>query len=142
MSWLTKKKQKLTRPTKTNGTVPDNLWLKAPETNAMVHRDELAENFFVFPSGAHMRIGPRTRFDQLFDNANYNLLPPPAVPEDPLQFVDLKKYTDRLAAARAVKDIGITNESTKVKSTPIAKNAAGQIIPEDALVAASGAIGG
>ncbi|MDI9314412.1 MAG: acetyl-CoA carboxylase carboxyltransferase subunit beta [Hydrotalea sp.] len=118
MSWLNKKRKTLSAgDKKTNGNVPDNLWQKDPISGQMVHHDELKDNFFVFPSGAHMRIGPKERFSQLFDNGQYKILPHPRVTEDPLNFTDLKSYKDRLTAAR-------TGESP------------------DALVSASGTIGG
>ena len=41
-----------------------------------------------------------TRFEQLFDASEYELLPAPEVREDPLRFKDTKRYTDRLKAAR------------------------------------------
>ena len=41
------------------------------------------------------------RFEQLFDAAEYELLPAPEVREDPLRFKDTKRYTERLKSARA-----------------------------------------
>ena len=48
----------------------------------------------------HDRIGPKKRFEQLFDAAQYEILPAPEVREDPLRFRDTKRYTDRLKTAR------------------------------------------
>ncbi|MFL6245437.1 MAG: acetyl-CoA carboxylase, carboxyltransferase subunit beta, partial [Thermoanaerobaculia bacterium] len=48
----------------------------------------------------HDRIGFRIRFEQVFDDGKYDLLPTPDVREDPLRFRDTKRYTDRIKAAR------------------------------------------
>ena len=68
----------------------------------MVFVKEWEENYSVCPRcDFHDRIGPAKRFEQLFDAAEYELLPSPEVREDPLRFRDTKRYTDRLKAARA-----------------------------------------
>jgi len=68
----------------------------------MVFVKEWEENYSVCPRcDFHDRIGPTKRFEQLFDAAQYELLPAPEVKEDPLRFKDTKRYTDRLKSARA-----------------------------------------
>jgi acetyl-CoA carboxylase carboxyl transferase subunit beta len=68
----------------------------------MVFVKEWEENYSVCPRcDFHDRIGPTKRFEQLFDAAQYEILPAPEVKEDPLRFKDTKRYTDRLKAARA-----------------------------------------
>ena len=44
---------------------------------------------------------PGRRFELLFDRRQYEVLPAPQVSEDPLKFRDIKRYTDRIKAARA-----------------------------------------
>jgi acetyl-CoA carboxylase carboxyl transferase subunit beta len=67
----------------------------------MVFVKEWEENFSVCPRcDFHDRIGPTKRFEQLFDAAQYELLPAPEVREDPLRFKDSKRYTERLKVAR------------------------------------------
>jgi acetyl-CoA carboxylase carboxyl transferase subunit beta len=71
----------------------------------MVFLKEWEENYSVCPRcDFHDRIGPKARFEQLFDAAKYELLPTPEVREDPLRFKDSKRYTDRLKAARSATD--------------------------------------
>ncbi|NWO96414.1 acetyl-CoA carboxylase carboxyl transferase subunit beta, partial [Escherichia coli] len=48
----------------------------------------------------HDRIGPAERFQYLFDEGSYTVLPSPRVAEDPLKFRDQKPYPARLKAAR------------------------------------------
>jgi acetyl-CoA carboxylase carboxyl transferase subunit beta len=80
----------------------ENLWHKCGKCGTMVFVKEWEENYRVCPRcNFHDRIGPAKRFEQLFDAAEYELLPPPEVREDPLRFRDTKRYTDRLKAARA-----------------------------------------
>ena len=80
---------------------PDNLWVKDPDGGPMIYRPDLEAALWVTPSGRHMRIGPDQRFRFTFDEARFETLPVPGVPEDPLRFSDGKPYRERLATARA-----------------------------------------
>jgi len=81
---------------------PENLWVKCPQTGEMVFHVDLENNQFVFPnSGYHERIDARTRFRLFFDDGEYETLPLPHVPVDPLKFRDERRYTERLKAAKA-----------------------------------------
>jgi acetyl-CoA carboxylase carboxyl transferase subunit beta len=67
----------------------------------MVFLKEWEDNQRVCPRcDFHDRIGPKHRFEYLFDG-KYQELPAPEVREDPLKFRDSKRYTDRLKEARA-----------------------------------------
>jgi acetyl-CoA carboxylase carboxyl transferase subunit beta len=67
----------------------------------MVFLKEWEDNLCVCPRcDFHDRIGPKQRFEFLFDDGEYELLPAPEVREDPLKFRDSKRYTDRLKDAR------------------------------------------
>ena len=79
---------------------PENLWVKCPDTGEMIYRPDLEAALWVTPAGRHMRIGAETRLGITFDDGDYELLPSPDVPEDPLKFSDGRPYRDRLAAAR------------------------------------------
>ncbi|SMC89378.1 acetyl-CoA carboxylase, carboxyltransferase subunit beta [Rhizobium sp. RU36D] len=81
--------------------VPENLWIKCPETGEMVFHKDLEENKWVIPaSGYHMKMPAKARLADLFDDGYYEALPQPKVPQDPLRFRDSKKYTDRLKDSR------------------------------------------
>jgi acetyl-CoA carboxylase carboxyl transferase subunit beta len=75
-------------------------WVKCPQTNEILPRDDVEAAHWVTPSGFHMRIGPEPRFKSLFDSKWLNI-PLPKVTQDPLRFKDDKKYVDRLKGARA-----------------------------------------
>lgn len=85
--------------------VPENLWIKCPETGAMVFHTDLEENKWVIPSsGFHMKMPARARLKDLFDDGAFEELPQPKVAQDPLKFRDSKKYADRLKENRAKAD--------------------------------------
>ena len=102
MSWLTRVRNALAYVTTKGSTTPDNLWHKCKGCGQMVFTKELEDNLYVCPHcDFHERIGPKLRFDYLFDDSRYTLLPSPRVVEDPLKFRDQKPYPARLKAARA-----------------------------------------
>jgi acetyl-CoA carboxylase carboxyl transferase subunit beta len=81
---------------------PENLWVKCPDSGELVFHKDLEHNLHVVPSsGYHMRMPVKQRLDSLFDEARYSVLPTPEVPQDPLKFRDMKRYTDRLKEYRA-----------------------------------------
>jgi acetyl-CoA carboxylase carboxyl transferase subunit beta len=89
-SFLTQKKE-----------TPENLWVKCPETGEMVFYRDLEANQWVVPnSGYHMKIKATDRLALFLDGGNYERVPLPAVPQDPLKFRDTKRYVDRLKESR------------------------------------------
>ncbi len=98
MSWLTNVRNRL--PFIPRREIPDNLWSKCPGCNEMLFAREYEENLWVCPRcDHHGRIGVDARLRQIVDEG-YEILPAPAVREDPLKFRDSRKYTDRLRGAR------------------------------------------
>jgi acetyl-CoA carboxylase carboxyl transferase subunit beta len=82
--------------------VPENLWVKCPETGQMVFYKDLEANQFVIPgSNYHMRMGAAARLKALFDDGAFEDVALPEVALDPLKFRDERRYTDRLKDARA-----------------------------------------
>jgi acetyl-CoA carboxylase carboxyl transferase subunit beta len=81
--------------------VPENLWIKCPETGEMVFHKDLEENLWVIPaSGYHMKISAKERLKHFFDDGVYETLPQPQVVQDPLKFRDAKRYVERLREYR------------------------------------------
>jgi acetyl-CoA carboxylase carboxyl transferase subunit beta len=100
MSWLSRVRSGI--PFLPKRQTAENLWHKCRKCGTMVFAKEWEENYSVCPRcNFHDRIGPNKRFQQLFDAAEYEILPAPEVREDPLRFKDSKRYTDRLRAARS-----------------------------------------
>ena len=99
MSWLDRVRNRI--PFIAKRETPDNLWIKCPGCGQMVFTRQYLDNLSVCPSCEHHgRIGPKARFEQIFD-PGYSLLPAPRVADDPLKFRDSKRYPDRIKAARA-----------------------------------------
>jgi acetyl-CoA carboxylase carboxyl transferase subunit beta len=100
MSWLSRVRNGI--PFLPKRQTAENLWHKCGRCGTMVFVKEWGENYSVCPRcNFHDRIGPTKRFEQLFDAAQYELLPTPEVREDPLKFRDTKRYSERLKSARA-----------------------------------------
>lgn len=90
----------------TKREVPDNLWVKCPETGQMVFYKDLEANQFVVPgSDYHMRMGSYDRLSLLFDEGEFEKVEIPAVAQDPLKFRDGRRYTDRLRDARTATEL-------------------------------------
>jgi acetyl-CoA carboxylase carboxyl transferase subunit beta len=100
MSWLSRVRSGI--PFLPKRQSADNLWHKCGKCQSMVFTKEWEDNLYCCPRcDHHDRIGPKARFDQIFDKNGYQLVPSPEVREDPLRFRDAKRYTDRLKAARS-----------------------------------------
>jgi acetyl-CoA carboxylase carboxyl transferase subunit beta len=99
MSWLSRVRNSISFLPKRQTT--DTLWHKCKSCDAMVFTKEWEDNLQVCPRcDHHDRIRAGTRFEQIFDEGRYELLPTPEVREDPLRFRDTKRYADRIKAAR------------------------------------------
>ncbi|UQD55923.1 acetyl-CoA carboxylase, carboxyltransferase subunit beta [Flavobacterium sp. K5-23] len=96
MAWFKRKEKGITTATEDKMDVPKGLWYKSP-TGKIIDADELERNLFVSPEdGFHVRIGSATYFEILFDNNEFVELDKNLTSKDPLNFVDTKKYADRL----------------------------------------------
>ena len=105
MSWLSRVRSGI--PFLPKRQTAENLWHKCSKCGTMVFVKEWEENYNVCPRcNFHDRIGPTKRFQQIFDAAEYEILPAPEVREDPLRFKDTKRYTERLKAARTAPPTG------------------------------------
>lgn len=97
MNWITNYVRPKINSMLGHREVPENLWIKCPETGEMVFHRDLEENKWVIPtSGFHMKMPAKARLSDLFDKGEYESLPQPKVAQDPLKFRDSKKYSDRL----------------------------------------------
>ncbi len=102
--------------------MPENLWIKDPETGEMVFHKELEGNLWVIPSsGYHMKIAARERLKSFFDDGAYELLENPKVATDPLKFRDEKRYVDRLKEYRAKTslDDAVLSATGEIEGLPV-----------------------
>jgi acetyl-CoA carboxylase carboxyl transferase subunit beta len=102
MSWFDKLvPSKIKTVGSTRGAVPEGLWNKCPNCNAILYNAELEKNFHVCPKCEHhMRIGARTRLNLFLDADGREEIGKELKPTDPLKFKDSKKYKDRLSQAQ------------------------------------------
>jgi len=81
--------------------VPENMWIKCPDTGQLVFYKDVEANQFVIPSSNyHMRMSASARLKSMFDGETWFDIGVPEVPVDPLKFRDERRYTDRLKDAR------------------------------------------
>jgi len=86
--------------------VPENTWIKCPETGQMVYYKDLEANQFVIPgSGYHMKMTADVRLKSFFDDGEYEKIAVPAVAADPLKFRDQRRYSERIKEARSKTDM-------------------------------------
>ena len=99
MAWFKRNEKGITTATEDKKDVPKGLWYKSP-TGKIIDTDELAKNLWVSPDDDfHVRIGSKEYFDILFDNNEFKELDAKMTSKDPLDFVDTKKYSERLKDA-------------------------------------------
>ena len=82
--------------------VPENMWIKDPDSGEMVFYKDLEANQFVFPgSNHHHRMPASLRLTTMFDGGEFEKISGPSVTVDPLKFKDEKRYADRLKDAKS-----------------------------------------
>jgi acetyl-CoA carboxylase carboxyl transferase subunit beta len=102
VNWINSIRPKIRGLLTTKRDLPDNLWVKCPDTGQMVFYKDLEANQFVIPgSNYHMRMEAQKRLAHFFDHGEYERVPVREVPQDPLKFRDGKRYSDRLKAMKA-----------------------------------------
>lgn len=99
MAWFKRNEKGITTATEDKKDVPKGLWYKSP-TGKIIDTEELAKNLWVSPDDDfHVRIGSKEYFEILFDNNEFKELDAKMTSKDPLDFVDTKKYSERLKDA-------------------------------------------
>lgn len=89
------------RTWQTNSDVPAGLWMRCPTCEAMVYRKNVEQNLHVCTEcDHHFRINAAIRAEQLCDPGSFEPLWDNLQANDPLKFVDLKTYADRLISER------------------------------------------
>ena len=101
MNWLTNfVKPKLSSLVKRRD-VPEKLWNNCISCGNMIHHKDLKENLFVcINCNYHFRMSAEDRIKFFFEEGNYNEISPDKISDDPLKFIDKKKYKDRLKEYR------------------------------------------
>src|SRR6516225_6312434 len=86
----------------------EGLWVKCDQCRQIIWKKDLEDNLNVCPKcDRHFKIDAHTRLAQLLDDGNYQSFDGDLESTDPLKFVDLKAYSDRLRQAR--EDTGLND---------------------------------
>ncbi len=81
--------------------IPDGVWTKCPSCEEIVYARELQAKLKVCPKcNYHFRLTWKERLEQLVEPDSFQQIDTDLLPTDPLNFVDLKNYSDRLKAAQ------------------------------------------
>ena len=100
----------------------EGLWVKCDQCRQIIWKKDLEDNFNVCPKcGRHFRIDARTRLLQLFDDGEYETFSDGLRSTDPLKFVDLKPYSERLVKAQEETGLNdaVINARGKLNGRPV-----------------------
>jgi acetyl-CoA carboxylase carboxyl transferase subunit beta len=100
----------------------EGLWVKCDNCRQIIWKKDLEENLNVCPKcGRHFRVDAHTRLMQLFDDGQYEKFSEKLVSTDPLKFVDLKPYSERLKRAQEETGLNdaVINARGKLNARPV-----------------------
>jgi acetyl-CoA carboxylase carboxyl transferase subunit beta len=120
MAWFRKPKQKLSGTERRD--LPSDVFDKCPSCGEILYRARLEQNLFVCPEcGYHNRIGAEDYIRLLLDDGEYEEHDVALRSADPLGFVDLKPYPQRLEAAERKSGRGdaVRTVSGRMEDIPI-----------------------
>ncbi len=96
--WFNREEKGIVTETKDKKEIKEGMWYQCPDCKKITDTEEHQKNMNVCQCGFHSRISTVRFFEILFDNNKYTELDKHLSSADPLNFVDTKKYTDRLVA--------------------------------------------
>jgi acetyl-CoA carboxylase carboxyl transferase subunit beta len=96
MAWFKKARKPIAAPDKAS-RVPEGLWVKCPECDAIIYTREMFKSLSVCTKcGHHFRLTARERLLMLFDGEHWVEHDAALKSNDPLHFTDTKPYRTRL----------------------------------------------
>ncbi|MBN08883.1 MAG: acetyl-CoA carboxylase, carboxyltransferase subunit beta [Flavobacteriaceae bacterium] len=100
MSWFKRREKGILTKTEEKKDIPKGLWYKTP-SGKTIETLELEKNFYVSPEDDyHVHIGSKEYFSIIFDNNEFIELDINLKSKDFLNFIDNKKYKDRIKEAQ------------------------------------------
>ena len=104
MNWITKFiKPKIASLFKKKTAESEQVLWTTCECKNLIYKEDLQKNLNCCPKcGAHHKLTCVERFEIFFDNKEFSLISTPLPKDDPINFTDKKKYTDRLKSARKI----------------------------------------
>jgi acetyl-CoA carboxylase carboxyl transferase subunit beta len=125
MAWFKRTDTELELSADTKKIRTEGLWVKCDGCRQIIWKKDLEENANVCPKcERHFRIDARSRLDLLLD-PGFKVEDNQMVSTDPLKFVDVKAYSDRLAKAQEETDLAdaILNAEGNLKGRPVVVSA-------------------
>jgi acetyl-CoA carboxylase carboxyl transferase subunit beta len=114
MAWFRKPKTRFQAVDKRD--IPADVWEKCPSCGEILYREKLRENWNVCPQcGYHLRLAAKSYVEMLLDDGSFIEHDAEMRSGDPLGFVDLKPYDERLVQAERKTGVGdaiVTGEGT------------------------------
>jgi acetyl-CoA carboxylase carboxyl transferase subunit beta len=102
MPWFVRENKGIVTPTELKRETPDGLWYKCPECKGVILTKAHKDNCYTCPScNYHEHIGSAEYFGLFYDNGQWEEVFENLQSADPLEFVDTKRYPDRLKASMA-----------------------------------------
>lgn len=96
MSWFKRKKENIAPETQKKD-VQDAMWVKCPSCGEIIHKKQLELNLWTcIKCNHHFRIGSEQYIKVILDDGSFKEMNKKMKSADPLQFVDTKKYTQRI----------------------------------------------
>ena len=122
MPWFKRSKEKIS-PDSQKKELPDGLWEKCPGCGEIIHKRQLeADLWTCLKCNHHFRIGSAEYISILLDKGSFKELFKKMKSADPLDFVDTKKYTDRIT--NTIKNSGLYDSvrigTGKIDDKPVA----------------------
>ena len=100
MSWFKRQENEIETNSSEKSVRTEGLWQKCEACGQFVFKADVEANLQLCPKcGHHFRLNARGRIDSLLE-PGYELVDMELVSTDPLEFVDVKPYKDRLEKAR------------------------------------------
>jgi len=101
-NWFKRIKEGITTSTRDKKETPEGLWYKCPSCkNIVPSEEEIASLYVCVKCDYHEKIGSAEYFSILFDDNKFTELDAELSSADPLNFIDTKKYKDRIKATQA-----------------------------------------
>jgi acetyl-CoA carboxylase carboxyl transferase subunit beta len=105
MAWFKRSKENIS-PNTLKKELPDGLWEKCPSCNEIIHKKQLETNLWTCQKcNFHFRVGSEEYIKILLDEGSFKEINRKMRSADPLEFVDTKKYSNRISDT--IKKLGL-----------------------------------
>lgn len=96
MSWFRRSQENISSDNQKKD-MPEGMWVKCSSCGEIIHKGTLEQNLWVCSKCSyHFRISSKDYFSILFDDGKFKEYDEKMTSKDPLNFVDTKKYKDRV----------------------------------------------